>query len=145
VPALRPAPRAAGTPAVELRNVWFAYEGEQWVLRDCSLTVEAGEQVALVGPTGEGKTTIARLMIRAYDVAHGQVLIDGVDVREWELTSLRRHVGLIPQEPFLFSGTVADNLRLAGHEAHGRSPWRGAGSTGGMPVSPSSVSSRAIS
>jgi len=117
VPALRPAPRAAGTPAVELRNVWFAYEGEQWVLRDCSLTVEAGEQVALVGPTGEGKTTIARLMIRAYDVAHGQVLIDGVDVREWELTSLRRHVGLIPQEPFLFSGTVADNLRLAGHEA----------------------------
>jgi ATP-binding cassette subfamily B protein len=79
--------------------------------------VAAGEQVALVGPTGEGKTTIARLMIRAYDVMHGQVLIDGVDVREWELTSLRRHVGLIPQEPFLFSGTVADNLRLAGHEA----------------------------
>jgi ABC-type multidrug transport system fused ATPase/permease subunit len=83
------------------------------VLQDCSFTLAPGEQVALVGPTGEGKTTIARLMTRAYDVARGRVLIDGVDVREWELPSLRRHVGLIPQEVFLFSGTVEDNLRLA--------------------------------
>jgi ATP-binding cassette subfamily B multidrug efflux pump len=111
--ATRPVP-GPGTPAVEFRNVWFAYEGEQWVLRDCSFTLAPGEQVALVGPTGEGKTTIARLMIRAYDVARGQVLIDGVDVREWALPTLRRHVGLIPQEPFLFAGTVEDNLRLAG-------------------------------
>jgi len=107
------APRAPGTPAVQFKNVWFAYEGEQWVLRDCSFTLAPGEQVALVGPTGEGKTTIARLMIRAYDVTRGQVLIDGVDAREWELRTLRRHAGLIPQEPFLFSGTVEDNLRLA--------------------------------
>jgi ATP-binding cassette subfamily B protein len=105
---------APGVPAVEFRNVWFAYEDEQWVLRDCSFQVAPGEQVALVGPTGEGKTTIARLLIRAYDVARGQVLVDGVDVREWGLETLRRHVGLIPQEPFLFSGTVEDNLRLAG-------------------------------
>jgi ATP-binding cassette subfamily B protein len=114
--AARPAaapPRAADTPAVELRNVWFAYEDEQWVLRDCSFTVAPGERVALVGPTGEGKTTIARLLIRAYDVARGQVLVDGVDVREWRLETLRRHVGLIPQEPFLFSGTVEDNLVVA--------------------------------
>jgi ABC-type multidrug transport system fused ATPase/permease subunit len=108
---------APGTPAVELRNVWFAYEGEQWVLRDCSFRMARGEQVALVGPTGEGKTTIARLLIRAYDVARGQVLVDGVDVREWDLPTLRRHVGLIPQEVFLFSGTVEDNLRLAGDGA----------------------------
>jgi ABC-type multidrug transport system fused ATPase/permease subunit len=94
--------------------VWFAYEGEQWVLRDCSFAVSAGEQVALVGPTGEGKTTIARLLIRAYDVMRGQELVDGVDVREWRLETLRRHVGLIPQEPFLFSGTVEDNLLVAG-------------------------------
>lgn len=107
------APRAADTPAVELRNVWFAYAGEQWVLRDCSFTVASGERVALVGPTGEGKTTIARLLIRAYDVSRGQVLVDGVDVREWRLETLRRHVGLIPQEPFLFAGTVEDNLLLA--------------------------------
>jgi len=105
------------TPAVEFRNVWFAYEGEQWVLRDCSFTLAPGERVALVGPTGEGKTTIARLMIRAYDVARGRVLVDGVDVREWDLQTLRRHVGLVPQEVFLFSGTVEDNLRLAGNGA----------------------------
>jgi ATP-binding cassette, subfamily B, multidrug efflux pump len=104
------APRAPDAPAVELRNVWFTYDGEQWVLRDCSFVVAPGERVALVGPTGEGKTTIARLLIRAYDVSRGQVLVDGVDVREWRLETLRRHVGLIPQEPFLFSGTVEDNL-----------------------------------
>ena len=105
------------TPAIEFRNVWFAYEGEQWVLRDCSFTLASGERVALVGPTGEGKTTIARLMIRAYDVVRGRVLVDGVDVREWNLQTLRRHVGLVPQEVFLFSGTVEDNLRLAGNGA----------------------------
>lgn len=112
-----PPPRGAPTPAVEFRNVWFAYEGLQWVLRDCSFTLAPGERVALVGPTGEGKTTIARLMIRAYDVVRGRVLVDGVDVREWDLQTLRRHVGLVPQEVFLFSGTVEDNLRLASNGA----------------------------
>ena len=118
-PAVRPrasavtVPAAAGsTPAVEFRNVWFAYQGEEWVLRDCSFSVARGEQVALVGPTGEGKTTIARLMIRAYDVGRGQVLVEGRDVRDWGLRELRRHVGLIPQEVFLFSGTVEANLKL---------------------------------
>jgi ATP-binding cassette subfamily B multidrug efflux pump len=106
---------ARQTPTIEFRNVWFAYEGEQWVLRDCSFTLAPGERVALVGPTGEGKTTIARLMIRAYDVTRGRVLVDGVDVRDWDLQTLRRHVGLVPQEVFLFSGTVEDNLRLAGN------------------------------
>ncbi len=100
------------TPAVEFRDVWFAYEGEQWVLRDCSFRVARGEQVALVGPTGEGKTTIVRLMTRAYDVVRGQVLVEGRDVREWDLTALRRHVGLVPQEVFLWSGTVEANLKL---------------------------------
>jgi ATP-binding cassette, subfamily B, multidrug efflux pump len=106
------AAEARGAPAVEFRNVWFAYDDEQWVLRDCSFTVVRGEQVALVGPTGEGKTTIVRLMTRAYDVSRGQVLVEGRDVREWDLRELRRHVGLIPQEVFLFSGTVEANLRL---------------------------------
>jgi ABC-type multidrug transport system fused ATPase/permease subunit len=105
---------------VEFRNVWFAYEGEQWVLRDCSFTLAPGERVALVGPTGEGKTTIARLMIRAYDVTRGRVLVDGMDVREWNLPTLRRHVGLVPQEVFLFSGSVEDNLRLAASGAADR-------------------------
>ena len=94
------------------RDVWFAYDAEQWVLRDCSFRVAPGEQVALVGPTGEGKTTIVRLMTRAYDVTRGQVLVEGRDVREWDLTELRRHVGLVPQETFLWSGTVEANLTL---------------------------------
>ena len=114
--ATPPTPAAA----VEFRNVWFAYEGEEWVLRDCSFTLAPGERVALVGPTGEGKTTIARLMTRSYDVTRGRVLVNGVDVREWDLHSLRRHVGLVPQEVFLFSGTVEDNLRLAGNGATDR-------------------------
>ncbi len=101
-----------GAAAVEFRNVWFAYEGEDWVLRDCSFTVAGGERVALVGPTGEGKSTIVRLMTRAYDASRGQVLVGGRDVREWDLRALRRQIGVIPQEVFLFTGTVEDNLRV---------------------------------
>jgi ATP-binding cassette subfamily B protein len=103
---------APGAAAVEFRNVWFAYEGENWVLRDCSFTVAVGERVALVGPTGEGKSTIVRLMTRGYDASRGQVLVGGHDVREWDLRALRRQVGVIPQEVFLFTGTVEDNVRV---------------------------------
>jgi ATP-binding cassette, subfamily B, multidrug efflux pump len=110
-PRTRP-PRAPGTPAVALDSVWFAYEGDQWVLRDCSFSVAPGERVAIVGATGEGKTTCARLLNRSYDVRQGRVLVDGIDVREWDLASLRRHVGIIFQESVLFAGTIEDNLRL---------------------------------
>lgn len=103
---------APGRAAVELRNVWFAYEGEDWVLRDCSFAVASGERLALVGATGAGKTTIARLLNRFYDVAKGQVLVEGVDVREWDLVALRRHVGLVQQDTVLFTGTIEANLRL---------------------------------
>jgi len=106
-----------GAPAVEFRNVWFAYQDEEWVLRDCSFTVAPGERVALVGPTGEGKSTIVRLMTRGYDVSRGQVLVGGRDVRDWDLHALRRHVGVIPQEVFLFTGTVEENLRVGAGEA----------------------------
>jgi len=106
-----------GAPAVEFRNVWFAYQGEEWVLRDCSFVVAPGERVALVGPTGEGKSTIVRLMTRGYDVSRGQVLVGGHDVRQWDLHALRRHVGVIPQEVFLFTGTVEENLRVGAGEA----------------------------
>jgi len=113
-PRAAPAPPPAGrAPAVELRRVWFGYGDGADVLRDCSFTIAAGETVALVGPTGEGKTTIARLLTRAFDVDRGQVLVEGVDVREWDLAALRRHVGLVPQETFLFVGSVRDNLALA--------------------------------
>jgi len=111
-----PAARATDA-AVELRDVWFAYEGEHWVLRDCSLSVARGEKVALVGATGEGKSTCARLLNRSYDPQRGRVLVEGVDVREWDLTGLRRHVGMVFQDSVLFSGTVEDNLRIGGHSA----------------------------
>ncbi len=112
------APRGgAAVPAVEFRDVSFAYPGGDWVLRHCSFTIGEGERVALVGPTGEGKSTIARLMIRAYEAAEGQVLVGGVDVREWDLRALRRQVGLVPQEAFLFAGSIRENLVLAGDGA----------------------------
>jgi len=106
-----PAP-PPGAPAVELRGVWFAYTGEPWVLRDCALRVARGERVALVGATGEGKSTCARLLNRSYEAQRGQVLVDGVDVRAWDLGRLRRHVGIVFQESLLFTGTVEDNLKI---------------------------------
>ncbi len=108
----RARPARSGAPAVELDSVWFAYDGDGWVLRDCSFSVAPGERVAIVGATGEGKTTCARLLNRSYDVRQGRVLVDGVDVREWDLPSLRRHVGIIFQDSVLFAGTVEENLRL---------------------------------
>jgi ATP-binding cassette subfamily B protein len=110
--AATPAPRGRDTTAVAFRNVWFAYDGEEWVLRDCTFDVAPGEHVAIVGATGEGKSTCARLLNRSYDVARGRVLVGGVDVREWDLTHLRRHVGIIFQDTVLFTGSVETNLRL---------------------------------
>jgi ATP-binding cassette subfamily B protein len=105
---------AAAGSALEFRNVWFAYDAGAWILRDVSFSVARGEHVALVGATGEGKTTCARLLTRAYDAARGRVLVDGVDVREWDLERLRRHVGTVFQDTVLFTGSVADNLRVNG-------------------------------
>lgn len=97
---------------VEFRNVWFAYQGEDWVLKDITLTIKPGETIALVGHTGAGKTTLIGLMLRFYDVQRGQVLVDGVDVRQQDLRSLRRRFGVVLQDPFLFSGTIESNIRL---------------------------------
>ena len=97
---------------VELHHVSFAYRGDTRVLHDVNLAIEPGQTMALVGPTGAGKTTIANLVARLYDVTDGEVLIDGLDVRQVSQVSLRRQMGLVPQEPFLFSGTIADNIRF---------------------------------
>jgi ATP-binding cassette subfamily B protein len=103
---------------VELRNVEFRYPGaEQPVLRDISFTAEAGQTTAIVGSTGSGKTTLVNLIPRFYDVTSGQVLIDGVDVREMSRDDLWRMLGVIPQQAFLFSGTIASNLRYGDAEA----------------------------
>ncbi len=99
---------------IEFENVWFAYKGEDWVLKDVSFAVEPGQSVALVGHTGSGKTTITNLLMRFYDVQRGRVLLDGVDVREWNLRDLRENFAVVLQDVFLFSGTIESNIRL-GH------------------------------
>jgi ATP-binding cassette, subfamily B, multidrug efflux pump len=102
----------SGLGKVEFRNVWFAYVGEEWVLRDVSFVIEPGQTVAFVGATGAGKSSILSLMSRFYDIQKGQILVDDLDVREWPLAALRRRVGVVLQDVFLFSGTVEDNIRL---------------------------------
>ncbi len=102
---------------VELADVSFAYKGDDRVLENVNLVIQAGQTVALVGPTGAGKTTIANLITRLYDVSAGAVLIDGLDVRAVAQRSLRRQTALVPQEPFLFSGTIGDNIRFGRPDA----------------------------
>ncbi len=93
-------------------HVEFSYEPEAPVLRDVTLEIPAGQRVAIVGPTGAGKTSLVGLLSRFYDVQGGQILIDGVDLRQLPLADLRRHVTVVPQNPYCFNGTIADNLRL---------------------------------
>ena len=102
---------------VELRHVSFSYRDDTPVLHDLNLVVEPGRTLALVGPTGAGKTSIANLIARLYDVTDGAVLVDGADVRQVTMASLRRQTGLVPQDPFLFSGTIADNVRFSRPDA----------------------------
>ncbi len=131
-----PVTPAAGTATgrIEFRDVWFTYQrltdeqtaavaasgaaalaimrDVEWILRGVSFSINTGETAAIVGHTGAGKTTIISLMMRFYDVQHGSVLVDGVDVRAHDLTTLRQHFGVVLQDPFLFSGTVGENIRL---------------------------------
>ncbi len=95
---------------IELRNVSFSYDGIRKVLKGISLDIPAGRMVGLCGPSGGGKTTLVNLICRFYDVLAGQILIDGVDVRDYDVASLRRNIGVVLQEPFLFHGTVAENI-----------------------------------
>jgi ATP-binding cassette subfamily B multidrug efflux pump len=108
----RPVPLQSPQGGVEFRHVGFAYLGDHRVLEDVSFSIEPGETVAIVGHTGAGKTTLTGLLLRFYDVQEGQVLFDGVDVRDLRLRDLRRNFGIVLQDPFLFSGTIASNIRL---------------------------------
>jgi ABC-type multidrug transport system fused ATPase/permease subunit len=114
-PAPLDMPLIAG--CVELRQVDFSYDEKTAVLHDVNLVIEAGQTVALVGPTGAGKTSIANLVARFYDVTGGAVLIDGIDVRDVSQGSLRAQMGLVPQDPFLFSGSIAQNIGFGRPEA----------------------------
>jgi ABC-type multidrug transport system fused ATPase/permease subunit len=97
---------------IEFRNVWFAYVGEEWVLRDVSFTIEPGQMVAFVGATGAGKTSIISLMSRYYDIQKGSILIDGIDIRKIPLEDLRRNISTVFQDVFLFTGDIKTNIRL---------------------------------
>jgi len=98
--------------SIEFDGVSFAYKGEDWVLRDVSFVVEPGQSVAIVGATGAGKSTIINLVCRFYDIQRGAIRVDGVDIREWDVQALRRRVGIVQQDVFLFSGDVEHNIRL---------------------------------
>ncbi len=108
----RPLQKGRAEGRIEFENVWFAYKDEEWVLKDVSFTVSPGQSVALVGHTGSGKTTITNLLMRFYDVQKGRILLDGVDVRDWDLQSLRENFAVVLQDIFLFTGTVESNIRL---------------------------------
>jgi ATP-binding cassette, subfamily B, multidrug efflux pump len=97
---------------IEFKNVHFAYNDEEWVLRDVSFRVQPGQSVAIVGATGAGKSTIINLVCRFYDIQRGAILVDGVDIREWDVQALRCRVGIVQQDVFLFSGDVSDNIGL---------------------------------
>jgi len=97
---------------IEFRHVWFAYKGEDWVLKDVSLIAAPGSRVAIVGPTGSGKTTIIRLLLRMYRIQKGEILLDGVPIEQLDLAFLRSRMAVVLQEVFLFSGDIMENIRL---------------------------------
>jgi len=110
-PAKPQGPRLA-RGAIEFEDVWLSYVPGEPVLRGISFRAKPGEKIALVGPTGHGKTSIISALCRFYDVERGRILVDGLDVREWDKTLLRKRIGLVLQDAFLFSGTIGDNIGL---------------------------------
>lgn len=103
--------------SIEFRNVSFSYDDSRQVIDSVSFTIRKGETVALVGPSGGGKSTLSDLIPRFYDVTGGQILVDGIDLRDYDLESLRRHMGIVTQETILFNDTIAGNIRLGKRNA----------------------------
>jgi ATP-binding cassette subfamily B multidrug efflux pump len=110
--AAHPVAFPGSSAAIEFDHVWFAYKDPDWVLSDVSFRIEPGETIAVVGHTGAGKTTIIQLLLRFYDIQRGQILLDGIDIREMDLHDLRHLFGIVLQDPFLFTGTLESNVGL---------------------------------
>jgi ABC-type multidrug transport system fused ATPase/permease subunit len=115
----KPLPSEEINGTIEFRNVWFAYQDENWVLKNLSFVVQPGQVIAIVGATGAGKSTIINLIGRFYDVQRGSVRINGHDVRAFRKTDLRQRLGYVFQDPFVFAGTVADNISLLNPDLSG--------------------------
>ena len=121
-PTEEPLSLSAPRGEIEFRNVWFAYTGganpkdENWVLRDVSFHIEPGQTLAIVGHTGAGKTTLIQLLLRFYEIQRGEILLDGEDIRRYDVHQLRHQFGIVLQDPFLFSGTLESNVRLGDEE-----------------------------
>ncbi len=111
-----PKPLPAVKGRIEFEHVWFSYDGEEWVLRDVSFVIEPGQTAAFVGATGAGKTSILNLIGRYYDIQKGRITLDGVDIRELDLKDLRRAIGQVQQDVFLFTGDIQSNIRLREQE-----------------------------
>ena len=99
--------------SIEFQNVSFAYKDDDYVLNNVSFRIEPGEKVAIVGATGSGKTTLINLLCRFYDIEEGQILIDGLDIQQMKLDSLRKRIGIVQQDIFLFTGTIGNNINLS--------------------------------
>lgn len=112
-PTRREKARELTRSSIEFRNVWFAYKGEDWVLRDVSFYVAAGNMLAIVGHTGAGKSTLVNLVLRYYEIQKGSILVGGRDIRDWTPESLRAQFGVVLQDPCLLSGTISENIGLS--------------------------------
>lgn len=112
--------------AVDFRHVWFAYNEPEWVLKDINFEVKPGQTVAFVGATGAGKTSIINLLSRFYDIQQGEICVDGHDLREYDLKALRRHIGVVLQDVFLFNGTIQDNITLGNEDITEEQIWHAA-------------------
>ncbi|RYU78738.1 ABC transporter ATP-binding protein [Hymenobacter persicinus] len=111
---------------VKFDHVWFAYNDEEWVLRDVNFEVQAGQTIAFVGATGAGKTSIINLLSRFYEINKGTISVDGHDLREYDLKELRRHIGVVLQDVFLFAGTIKDNITLGNQDITDEQIWAAA-------------------
>ncbi len=112
LPPAAPLPPPAAIAPIDFDHVWFAYRDQDWVLQDVTFTIAPGETVAVVGHTGAGKTTLISLLLRFYDIQRGSIRIGGIDIREMDPLELRRQFGVVLQDPYLFTGTLSENIRL---------------------------------